>query len=163
MKTSHQFGSALSAVAALTLGACSSPSHNPYAGDGGTQIQNQARAEYGVVHSIEHVQQEAEKGGIGGSGYGLGTVAGAVIGGVVGNQVGGGSGKTIATVAGAAGGAYVGHQIEGRNKQNEQVADISRLTVRMGDGSYRTLAQQTDTNFVVGDGVRIENGVAYRY
>ncbi len=162
MKTIKQCGLVLSAVAALTLGACSSSGPSPRA-DSGTVIQDQARSEYGVVHSIEHTQETADKGGIGGSGYGLGTVAGAVIGGVAGNQVGGGSGKTIATVAGAAGGAYVGHQIEKRNRDEPGVTNFSRLTVRMQDGSYRTLSRQPDADFAVGDGVRIENDVAYRY
>lgn len=116
---------------------------------------NTAYSGSGVIQSIELVQQE---GGIGGSGYGLGTVAGGVIGGVLGNQVGGGTGRTVATVGGAAAGAYVGHQLE---KGKTGTGNAYKFTIHMNDGSYQTFTQSTAGNFKVGDRVRIENGALY--
>ena len=113
---------------------------------------------YGVVYSIESVQQQ--NSGDAGSHIGLGTLAGAVIGGVVGSQVGSGRGTTVATVVGAAGGAYVGHEIENRK---QQTSEADRITVRMNDGSYQSLMESTRSGFRVGDQVRIDNGVMQRY
>jgi outer membrane lipoprotein SlyB len=159
MTTMNGFGTVFGVIALLALGGCetmggpSSP---------GSATQGSAYSGFGVVHSIELVQQAAAGStGIGGSGVGVGTVAGAVVGGVLGHQVGSGRGQTIATVAGAAGGAYVGHQIESGQKQ--QSADAYRFTVRMDSGSFQTLMQDTNAGLRVGDRVRIDNGVMQRY
>ena len=111
------------------------------------------------MQSIELVQQENAGSD---NSIGLGTVAGAVIGGVVGNQIGAGRGNTVATVAGVAGGAYVGHALEKENRQRQKV-DAYKITVRMEDGSYQELMQNTDGNLRVGDRVRYENGNLQRY
>ena len=85
---------------------------------------------------------------------------GAVIGGLIGHQVGEGNGNTAATVIGAAGGALIGHQIE---KQNQPQGDHFRLTIRMENGSYQTLIQNTDfVDLRVGDRLHIDNGGAVR-
>lgn len=145
----------LGLTAAVMLGACTAmnaPSDaysSRYAGSAS------GYPAYGVVQSIEVVRQDGRGGGIG-----LGTLAGAVVGGVVGHQVGSGRGNTAATVIGAAGGAYVGHELEGRQEQRA-VAD--RITVRMDDGSYRTLTQRTDAAFRVGDRVRVGDHLVQRY
>lgn len=123
---------------------------------------------YGVLQSIERVQQPAASTntGIGGSSIGLGTVAGAVVGGIVGNQVGEGTGKTIATVVGVAGGAYAGHAIENRNRNApaQTASDDYRFTVRMEQGAQQVLTQAMTTDFRVGDRVYIDNaGVLLRY
>jgi len=167
MKTMNQIVSILGMVGALTLGACTSmsPSSNyentSYDGTSyrGNNPNDGYYPGYGVVQSVELVRQD--RGGIGGSGFGLGTVAGAVVGGVVGSQVGSGSGATAATVIGAAGGAYVGHELEKR--QQPQQADAYRINVRMDDGSYQAPMQSTSTDLRAGDRVRIENGVVQRY
>lgn len=167
MKTMNQIVSILGMVGALTLGACTSmsPSSNyentSYDGTSyrGNNPNDGYYPGYGVVQSVELVRQD--RGGIGGSGFGLGTVAGAVVGGVVGSQVGSGSGATAATVIGAAGGAYVGHELEKR--QQPQQADAYRINVRKDDGSYQAPMQSTSTDLRAGDRVRIENGVVQRY
>jgi len=177
MKTMNQIGSVLGTLGALTLGACTSMNPSPNYGNtsydgtqyGSTQYDGTGYrgsnpndgyySGYGVVQSVELVRQD--RGGIGGSGFGLGTVAGAVVGGVVGSQVGSGSGATAATVIGAAGGAYVGHELEKR--QQQQQADAYRINVRMDDGSYQALTQSTSAGLRAGDRVRIENGVVQRY
>lgn len=164
MKTMHKFGAVLGVVGVLTLGGCETM-NDPYRSSSpgtsypGPVNSGNAYSGYGVVQSIDLVQQGNT--GIGGSGVGIGTIAGAVIGGVLGNQVGSGTGRTVATVAGAAGGAYVGHELE--NRQQQRTADVYRFTIRMDSGSYQTLTQNTSTGFRVGDRVRLDNGYLQRY
>jgi outer membrane lipoprotein SlyB len=112
---------------------------------------------YGVIESIE--MTPGESGGIAGSGIGAGAVIGGVVGGVLGHQVGGGTGKDIATAAGVVGGAVVGHEIEKRNQQQQ---NVYRIQVRLNNGGYQTMTQQSLNDLRVGDRVRIENGNLYR-
>ncbi|MDO8959990.1 MAG: glycine zipper 2TM domain-containing protein [Rhodocyclaceae bacterium] len=101
----------------------------------------------GVIDNIREVTQAGE-------GSGLGAVAGGVLGGILGNQIGGGTGKKIATVAGVAGGAYAGHQVE----KNQKKTTHYEITVRMRDGSLRSLTQDSPPAWRIGDRVRIEGG-----
>jgi outer membrane lipoprotein SlyB len=101
----------------------------------------------GTIDNMREVTKPGEASG-------LGAVAGGVVGAIVGSQIGGGTGKKIATVAGAAGGAYAGHQIEKSQKKTTHY----EITVRMTDGSVRTLTQDTLPPWRIGDKVRIENG-----
>lgn len=98
----------------------------------------------GVVTSVEAVEVQGEASG-------AGAVIGGVAGLVVGNQIGKGKGKTLAKIAGAAGGAYAGHQIE----KNTKKAVEYRITVRLNDGSVRTLAQPSDNGLTAGTRVKI--------
>ncbi|HWQ95590.1 MAG TPA: glycine zipper 2TM domain-containing protein [Gammaproteobacteria bacterium] len=107
---------------------------------------------YGVIEAIETTRAS-------GDGIGVGTVIGGVIGGVLGSQVGSGSGKTAATVAGAAGGAVVGHEIEKRN----QTQDAYHIRVRLDNGSYQTVTQDSINDLQVGNRVRVENNRVSRY
>lgn len=109
---------------------------------------------YGSVYAIELIRPERDNG------IGVGTIAGAVIGGLIGSQVGEGNGNTAATVIGAAGGALIGHQIETQNQpQNDQY----RLIIRMENGNYQTLIQNTDfVDLRIGDRLHIDNGGAVR-
>lgn len=106
----------------------------------------------GVVEAIEVTHKES-------SGV-AGAVLGGVAGGLVGSAIGGGSGRVLATVAGAAGGAYAGNQIERSNAQGRQVYYIR---VRMEDGALQTFAQDDNTEFRVGDRVRLDSGRLSRY
>ncbi|HYC43828.1 MAG TPA: glycine zipper 2TM domain-containing protein [Noviherbaspirillum sp.] len=108
---------------------------------------------YGTVDSIQLVQGAAN------GGIGAGAVVGGVVGGLLGNQVGGGSGKKAATVAGVIGGAMVGHQME----RNTQARNAYQLGIRMDNGSYRTVTQESAADLQVGARVRVENDRAYRY
>ncbi|MBA3033037.1 MAG: glycine zipper 2TM domain-containing protein [Gammaproteobacteria bacterium] len=101
----------------------------------------------GVIDNVREVTQAGE-------GSGLGAVAGGVIGGILGHQVGGGTGKKIATVAGVAGGAYAGHQVEKSQKKTTRY----EITVRMRDGSLRTVTQDSVPAWRIGERVRVENG-----
>ena len=156
MKTTHRFGSVIGVLAVLMLGACQNMGPAPAPANPDVAHSRDARPMYGVVKSIEVVRRDNQ--GIAGSNIGLGAIAGAVIGGVVGNQIGSGTGNTVATVAGAAGGAYVGHEIE-----KKQQTDAYKITVRLEDGSYQALMQNTNEGFRVGDRVRLTNGVLQRY
>ena len=153
----------LGIVGVLTLGACGTM-NDPFntsgsgAANPGSVSSGSAYSGYGVVDSIERVGQGNT--GIGGSGIGLGTIAGAVVGGVLGHQVGSGTGQTVATVAGAAAGAYVGHELENRQ---QKTTGTYKFTLRMDNGSYQTMMEDTDTGFRVGDRVRVENGYLQRY
>lgn len=105
----------------------------------------------GVIESIKLVEVKGE-------GTGVGAVTGGVVGAVVGSQIGQGKGKTVAEVAGAAGGAYAGHEIEKDLKKSTYF----RVSVRMNNGSVRTITQKIDPGFKTGDSVKIENGTLVR-
>jgi len=173
MTTMNRFGAVLGVVGVLTLGGCetmndpyntsrSGPTYQETAYPG-TVNPGDAYSAYGVVQSIDLVQQGSTGNtGIGGSGVGIGTIAGALVGGLLGHQVGSGRGNTVATIAGAAGGAYVGNRVENRTQQ-QRTADVYRLGIRMDNGSYQTLTQNTIADLRVGDRVRIDNGSVQRY
>jgi len=153
MKPNRTMAAPLIIAAALTSG-CSSMNNEPI---GSTQysppVSQTSSAQYGVVDSIQTAQAA-------GGTSGLGAVAGGVVGGVLGNQVGGGSGRTAATAAGIVGGALAGNEIERRRDNTRQLYQIG---IRLQDGGYQTVTQDTITDLRVGDRVRIENGHAYRY
>lgn len=102
----------------------------------------------GVVEAVQEVEVKGEA-------TGAGAVAGGVAGAVVGNQVGSGSKKKVARVIGAVGGAVVGHQIE-KHARTTKRYDI---TVRMEDGTLRTLSQEQAPTWRAGDKVRVVNDV----
>ncbi|PZP64504.1 MAG: hypothetical protein DI596_01805 [Azospira oryzae] len=101
----------------------------------------------GVIESIRASEVKGQPSGVG-------MVAGGVTGGVIGNQIGGGSGRTIATIVGAAGGAYLGHEIE----KNVKRTTVYRITVRMEDGTVRTVTQEAPPGFGIGEKVRVVDG-----
>jgi len=104
-------------------------------------------ASCGTVESIRAVELRGDASG-------LGAAAGGVTGAVVGNQIGRGNGNTAMTILGAAGGALAGNEIEKNMKKHYSY----RVTVRMDDGSFRTISQSTIPTVVVGGRVRIANG-----
>lgn len=85
---------------------------------------------------------------------GLGAFAGGAAGALIGNSLGRGNGNTVMTVVGAAGGALAGNEIEKNIKRNHAY----RVTVRMNDGSVRSVSQSSPPAFAVGDRVRVING-----
>jgi outer membrane lipoprotein SlyB len=162
MKTSHLGAAASGLAALLALSGCADMNAP---GNAANTPQNYrqpsySQTQFGVVQSIDLVR--ADGGAAGGSNIGMGTIAGAVVGGILGNQVGGGSGNTAATVLGAAGGAYAGHQLEKRNP-SQPAGDAFKFTVRLNDGSYKSVTQSTNADIRVGDRVQIENGEVRRY
>lgn len=105
----------------------------------------------GTIDAIQ-MRQNAD------AGIGVGAVVGGVVGGLLGNQVGGGRGKKAATVAGVVGGAMVGHQME----RNAQARDAYEIRVRMDNGGYQTIVQESISDLQVGSRVRVENQRVYR-
>ncbi len=101
----------------------------------------------GTVESIRVIQLK-------GDATGLGAVAGGVTGAVVGNQIGRGNGNTAMTILGAAGGALAGNEIEKNVKKHYSY----RVTVRMDDGSFRTVSQSSAPAVAVGERVRVVDG-----
>lgn len=157
------FTSTAAAAALLVLSACGTQPSQPVYQGGATQgsypantSSNTSVARYGVVQSINMVQQESS------SGIGAGAIVGAVVGGVLGSQVGGGSGRTAATVIGAAGGAYAGNEIQ-KSNQPAPTAQGVQLNVRLFEGDFVTVTQASAVDIRVGDRVVVQNGVARRY
>jgi len=101
----------------------------------------------GTVESVRSVEVK-------GQGTGLGAVAGGVTGAVVGHQIGNGNGNVAMTILGAAGGAFAGNEIEKNVKKHYSY----RVTVRMDDGTYRTISQANPPSVAVGEKVRVANG-----
>lgn len=89
-------------------------------------------ADCGVVESVRAVKRKGDASGVG-------AVAGGVLGAAVGNQFGKGNGRTAMTVLGAVGGGVAGHEVE---KQVKSVV-VQQVTVRMDDGSVRTIEQSS--------------------
>jgi outer membrane lipoprotein SlyB len=114
---------------------------------------SQDAASYGSIESIEIIQTRSGTSG-------AGAVAGGLVGALLGNQVGSGSGRTAATVAGAVGGAVVGNKVEdNRNQPQEQY----KISVRMDNGDYRVVNQDSVYDLRVGNRVRLVDGRLYRY
>jgi outer membrane lipoprotein SlyB len=91
---------------------------------------------------------------VNGDGTGLGVVAGGVTGAVIGNQMGKVNGNAAMTVLGAPGGAFAGNEIESGTKKHFS----HRITLRMDDGSYRTVSQFAAPRVAAGERVRIADG-----
>jgi len=141
--------SVLLAGAAL-LSACAT--HQPATQQGYYANPSDA-ASFGTIDAIKVVTVESGNSG-------AGAVAGGVIGALLGNQIGSGGGRTAATVAGAVGGAVVGNNVEsGRNQGARQQYQIS---VRMDNGDYRIVHQDSVDKLRVGNRVRLVDGRLYR-
>lgn len=111
------------------------------------RARDSACASCGTVESIRALELK-------GDATGQGAVAGGVTGAVVGNQIGRGNGNTAMTIFGAAGGALAGNEIE----KNATKHYSYRVTVRMEDGSFRTLSQSSAPAVTVGERVRVVDG-----
>lgn len=107
---------------------------------------------YGTIDSITVTRGAS-------SGMGAGAVVGGVVGGLLGNQVGSGSGRTAATAAGAIAGAMVGNEVQ----KNRNERDMFQISVRMDNGDYRTVVQDSVSDLRVGNRVRVVDGRVYRY
>ncbi|MGZ8288743.1 MAG: glycine zipper 2TM domain-containing protein [Telluria sp.] len=155
MKSMKTTIAAMIATGAI-LGGCASTSSDPYYSStpayGG--YSNTASMGYGTIESIQVTRGS-------GSTSGAGAVVGGLVGAVVGNQIGSGSGRTAATVAGAVGGAALGNKVEG--DRNASGRDMYQINVRMDNGEYRTVVQDSVYDLRVGNRIRIVDGRAYRY
>ncbi len=157
MKSTQKFAALAIATSAMLAGCAST--NDPYAN--GTYNNNGAYTSsastsmgYGTIDTIQVVRG-------GGSTSGAGAVIGGVVGAVVGNQVGSGSGRAAATVAGAVGGAAIGNSVEGNRNVNGR--DMYQIGVRLDNGDYRTIVQDSVYDLRIGNRVRVVDGRAYRY
>lgn len=159
MKSTHTIAAIVVASTALLTGCATSPSNDPYNNggynnSGAYNNSSSTSMGYGTIDSIQVTRGS-------GSTSGTGAVVGGVIGALVGNQIGSGGGRAAATVAGAVGGAAIGNTVEGRNNNNG--ADMYQIGVRLDNGDYRTIVQDSVYDLRVGNRVRVVDGRAYRY
>jgi len=154
MKAPRTIAAATIAAVALLSGCASSPSYNSGGYNGGGYNSAQSMG-YGTIESIQVTQAENRTSG-------GGAVVGALVGALAGNQIGSGSGRTAATVAGGVGGAVVGNNIE-RNRNAGGGQEMYQVNVRMDNGEYRTVVQDSVYDLRVGNRVRLVDGRVYRY
>ncbi|BDT58425.1 MAG: glycine zipper 2TM domain-containing protein [Janthinobacterium lividum] len=155
MKATRTLAVAVLASTALLTG-CASTSSNPYASNNGYNSgYNNVSMGYGTIESIQVVQGENRTSG-------AGAILGGVVGALAGNQVGSGSGRTAATVAGGVAGAAIGNNVE-RNRQAGGGTEMYQINVRMDNGEYRAVNQDSVYDLRVGNRVRIVDGRVYRY
>lgn len=109
-------------------------------------------ATYGTIDSIQAVQGASQTSG-------AGAVVGGIAGALLGNTIGSGSGRTAATVAGAVAGGVVGNQVEGR----QQHAQNYQINVRLDNGQFRSVVQDSIYDLNPGNRVRVIDGRVYRY
>jgi len=114
---------------------------------GHTPVPPSSCALCGTVESIRTVEVRDEAGGAGAAAGGPGSV---------GEQTIGGSGNAV-TLLGA-GGAVAGSEIE----KNVKKRYAYRVTVRMDDGSFRTISLSNPPTLAVGDKVRVVEGKLVR-
>ena len=147
---------ALVATGAI-LGGCASTTSQPYYGSndgyrGG--YDNTASMGYGTIESIQVSSGDGRTSG-------AGAIVGGLVGALAGNQVGSGGGRTAATVAGGVAGAAIGNKVEAnRNADGQQMYSVN---VRLDNGEYRTMTQDSVYDLRVGNRVRIVDGRVYRY
>lgn len=157
MKSTHKFAALAIATSAMLAGCAST--NDPYTNGGYNNsgaYNNPASTSmgYGTIDTIQVVRGS-------GSTSGSGAVIGGLVGAVVGNQVGSGSGRAAATVAGAVGGAAIGNNVEASRNANGR--DMYQIGVRLDNGDYRTIVQDSVYDLRIGNRVRLVDGRAYRY
>ena len=154
MKSRHTIAALIVASTAVLSG-CATTTSTPYNnGYNNAGYNSNASSGYGTIDSIQVVRGQ---GGTSGSG----AVVGGLVGALVGNQVGSGSGRTAATVAGAVGGAAIGNSVEANRNANGQ--DMYQINIRMDNGEYRSITQDSVYDLRVGNRVRMVDGRVYRY
>ncbi|MBC7686017.1 MAG: glycine zipper 2TM domain-containing protein [Bdellovibrionales bacterium] len=155
MKTTHTFA-AIAVTATALLSGCAStndPYNNGSYNNGAYNSSASNSMGYGTIDSIQVTRGAGQTSG-------SGAVIGGLVGAVVGNQVGSGNGRTAATVAGAVGGAAIGNSVESRRDGGREMYQIG---VRLDNGDYRTIVQDSVYDLRVGNRVRLVDGRAYRY
>jgi outer membrane lipoprotein SlyB len=141
-------------AAGAVLGGCASNGSQPYYSDGGRGSYENVATGYGTIESIQVTAGENRTSG-------AGAVVGGLVGALAGNQIGSGGGRTAATVAGGVAGAAIGNRVEAnRNADGQQMYAVN---VRLDNGEYRTVVQDSVYDLRVGNRVRLVDGRVYRY
>ena len=107
------------------------------------QVAATACHECGVIEAVNAVEVQGDNKGVG-------AVAGGVGGALVGSRIAGGGNRTLGGVVGAVGGGLLGNAIE----KHQRKSTMYDVTVRMDDGSRRTVRESTAP--AVGQKVRVE-------
>ncbi|MGB8636247.1 MAG: glycine zipper 2TM domain-containing protein [Rhodanobacteraceae bacterium] len=151
----NRFTLAILAIMALALAGCASNGYNNGYGNRGGGYGNSAACN--MCGTVQSVHEEYVRG----SNHStvVGTVIGAVVGAALGNQVGKGDGRKAATVGGAVAGGAVGHEIGKRNEADQRVW---RVEVKLNDGRYATVTQDSPPDVQRGDYVEVRNNRVYR-
>lgn len=152
MNANRKFLVAVLATGALLTG-CASNSSQPYGG-GYSSGSSTASAGYGTIESIQVAQGENRTSG-------AGAILGGVVGAIAGSQIGSGGGRTAATVAGGVAGAALGNNVE--KNRDTTGPELYQVNVRMDNGEYRAVTQDSVYDLRVGNRVRIVDGRVYRY
>lgn len=158
MKGSRIFGATVIAASAILTGCASST--QPYSSgynngySSGYGYSSNASTGYGTIESIQVVQAS-------GNTSGAGAIVGGLVGALAGNQVGSGGGRTAATVAGGVAGAAIGNRVE--SNRNANGGQVYQINIRMDNGEYRTVTQDSVYDLNVGNRVRLVDGRVYRY
>jgi outer membrane lipoprotein SlyB len=157
MKSTRTLVAAVVAATAVLSG-CASNAPYGNSGNNGTAYNNNGYNNSpvqgsGTIDSIQVIQGQARTGG-------GGAIIGGLVGALAGNQVGSGGGRTAATIAGGVGGAMVGNNIE---KNRADAPEMYQINIRMENGEFRSVTQDTVGDLRVGNRVRIVDGRAYRY
>lgn len=139
-------------LVAVALAGCAvqPPPYQPPVQSG---ARNHSGVQYGAVQSIDTVRAQNQTSG---GGALLGGAAGALIG----HQIDHGGKRAAATVVGIVAGALIGNEIE---KNQRGAKDFYRVAVRMDDGAVRAFDYQSLGDIRIGDRVRVENNLVYRY
>jgi outer membrane lipoprotein SlyB len=98
--------------------------------------------------TVQEIKTEERKG----KGGAVGIIGGALAGGLLGNQIGKGDGNKVATVGGAVGGAVAGNEIQ----KQVTAKKVWLSTVKMKDGSVKTVEQEVQPAWATGDVVKID-------
>lgn len=145
-------------AACAMLGGCASNSSQPYYGNSNdgyrSGYDNTAASGYGTIESIQVASEQPRTSG-------AGAIVGGLVGALAGNQVGSGGGRTAATVAGGVAGAAIGNRVE--SNRNAQGQAMYSINVRLDNGEYRSVMQDSVVDLRVGNRVRIVDGRVYRY
>jgi outer membrane lipoprotein SlyB len=159
MKSLRIMGAAAIAASAILTG-CATSNTQPYNSGyhDGYAYDNHNRAGYNGYGTIESIQVVQGAGHTSGGG----AIIGGLVGALAGNQVGSGGGRTAATVAGGVAGAAIGNNVE-RNRDANNGQQLYQINVRMENGEYRTLTQDSVVDLSVGNRVRVVDGRVYRY
>ena len=139
----------------LALSACAVPVTRTAWVDSAPQAPVAPVATRGTVAHIEALQTQLEP-------TGGGAVIGALAGGLIGSRFGGGLGRAVATGAGVVGGAVVGNTIEHNQAAAAGAPTVYRVTVRMNDGTQRSIDFHDLAGLRVGERVHFANGLLVR-
>lgn len=101
----------------------------------------------GVVSNVRQVTNEGKPSG-------AGAIIGGLAGAALGSNVGSGNTRTAVSIAGAVGGGLLGNSIEKSQRQTTSY----EVTLRMEDGSTRTIASDTLPSWRIGDKVKLVSG-----